>query len=87
MGKVLVLIGGAFTSIDDKFWRLLAYQGNFELEFAISKWSDVEIQLSDWLKSRVVWVDQESSLEVGSVYTNLALKITSHPPKQNHLTL
>lgn len=81
MGKILVLIGGAFTSIDDKFWRLLTDQGNFELEFAISKWSDVEIQLGDWLKSRVVWVDEENPLAVGLVYTNLALKITSHPPE------
>lgn len=81
MGKILVLIGGAFTSIDDKFWRLLADQGNFELEFAISKWSDVEIQVSDWLKSRVVWIDEESPLEVGLACKNLALKITSHPPE------
>lgn len=79
--KILVLVGGAFNSIDEKFWRLLSEQEEFNLDFAISKWRDGELQLSDWLKSRVVWIDEESPVEVGLAYENLALKITKHPPE------
>lgn len=71
--KILVLIGGRFNSIDEKWWINFSDKTGLHFDFAVSKWSNCELHLGEWIKSRIVWFDEEDPDEVGSVYKNLEL--------------
>jgi hypothetical protein len=71
--KILVLIGGRFNSIDENWWINLSDETGLEFDFALSKWSNCELQLGELIKSRIVWLDEEDPDEVGSIYKNLGL--------------
>jgi len=71
--KILVLIGGRFNSINENWWINFSDETGLDFDFALSKWSDCELHLGGWIKSRIVWLDEEDSGEVGSAYKNLGL--------------
>lgn len=71
--KILVLIGGQFNSIDENWWINLSEKTGLHFNFALSKWSNCELYLDEWIKSRIVWLDNEDPDVIGSVYKNLRL--------------
>jgi len=71
--KILVLIGGRFSSIDEKWWINFSNETGLDFDFALSKWINCELSLGEWIKSRIVWLDEEDPDKVGSVYKNLGL--------------
>ena len=79
MGTTLILIGGIFNSIDEKWWIEFSKKTNLTLEFALSTWIDSEIELGDWTRSRIAWLDREDSKGVGLLYQGMVPAITSTP--------
>lgn len=77
MKKILVLIGGTFNSIDEKWWIEFSKKTNLTLEFALSTWSDSATELGDWIKPRTVWLDQEDPKKVELLYQRLIPAITN----------
>jgi hypothetical protein len=71
--KTLVLIGGRFNTIDEKWWINFSAETGLHFDFVLSKWSNCELHLGEWIKSRLVWLDEEDPDEVGSLYKNLEL--------------
>lgn len=71
--KILVLIGGRFSSIDEKWWVNFSNETGLHFDFALSKWINCDLSLGEWIKSRIVWLDEEDPDKVGFVYKNLGL--------------
>ena len=77
MNKILILIGGIFNSIDEKWWIEFSKKTNLTFEFALSTWSDNEIALGDWIRSKIVWLDWEDPKKVELLYQRLIPSIAN----------
>jgi hypothetical protein len=75
--KILVLIGGTFKSIDEKWWIQFSETANIDLDFALSTWSGSKIDFGDWIRSKTVWLDQEDPKKVELLYQSLIPAIIS----------
>lgn len=79
MKKALVLIGGIFNTIDEKWWINFSEHTGLDPEFALSIWSGTKIDLGNWVKSRIVWLDREDPKTVAPIYEGSIPNITNTP--------
>lgn len=65
--------------MDRAWWSDLSAKTGFTFEFAISKWSNSDIFLDDWVQSRIVWIDEEDQERVGESHQSSVSSILQMP--------